>query len=852
VIGTVTCNQFDGAVCVQNGDDGLKVQTGVKQDLRVGELIEVIGFPGFDAYSPILEDVSIRRLEASNHIEPLTISAADAQSGSYDGRLVAMTGTIMLQDTHLGRKDRPVGLRFALQEGTQVFQATLHDPPPDLASRIRTGSRIRVTGVCRVSGRPLAGSGGNQFSVQMRNSADLEVIEAASWWNLEHAMQVVTGLALAVALGLCWLTLLRRKVQRQTSIIRSQLQLETALSERFRDLFENSTDLVFTVDIHGQFTAMNRAAKQTFGCTGLDTSTVSLRSFVRSEDVPVLTDILGLLIGGEPSVLRQLSINPWDRRQTIILEMNCLIRHGNGGPISIDIIARDVTEQKREQIAREEARVAAEAASRAKSEFLANMSHEIRTPMSGILGMTELTLATPLADDQRTNLEIVKTSADALLTIINDILDLSKIEAGRMDLEHTQFNLCRVIESTLDLVSLPASQKGIELVSDIDPTLPAEWIGDAARLRQVLMNLVGNAVKFTEAGEIVLRIDHIRLDDGTCRAHFRVEDSGIGIPLEQHKRIFEMFCQADGSTSRKYGGTGLGLAIASRLVSLMGGRLLLESTPGKGSTFSFTIDIRSRGDAPIIPPGCLQGRMARLSEPNATSRAAIARILNHAGVTVVEDGSASIVIATEDPSDLDVPLVLLLAGGRSVPEPRRASAIVRKPVALCALVKAVEGTTRLQSVLALDAVSRGSAEFVRAGKSAALQSAAGQRTVLLAEDNKVNQMLAVRTLEKGGYKVLVANNGAEAVQAAKNADIDLILMDIQMPEMDGFQATARIHDSRKASGLAALPVIAMTAHALKGDRERCINAGMTDYISKPVRPADLVDIVSRYALRSAT
>ena len=546
------------------------------------------------------------------------------------------------------------------------------------------------------------------------------------------------ALILLIAAGMVWLVSLKRRLNQQTAIIRGQLQLETALEERYRDLFQNSTDLVFTVDMNGAFTAINYAAKQVFGCTDQDTVGLTLHSFMEAADRRTLKDVFGMLIGGERSVLREMTtVSQGGRR--FVLEMNCRLRHGNGGPNAVDIIARDVTRQKREQAALEEARAAAEAASCAKSEFLANMSHEIRTPMNGILGMTELTLETNLDREQRTNLEVVKTSAEALLTIINDILDFSKIEAGRMELEAQPFNLRKLVESCIDLVALPAAQKGISAVCDIDPSLPPTWIGDAARLRQVLTNLIGNASKFTEVGEIRVAVERVATKEG-CKARFTVRDTGIGIPPEHHRRIFEMFCQADGSTSRKYGGTGLGLAIASRLVTLMGGQLTVESVVGKGSCFEFTIHIRE-------------------GKPNT---------------------------------------------------------LVKKP----------DASTRLKG-------------------------ARRTATILLAEDNKVNQMLAVRTLEKGGYHVLVAANGVEAVQIALEQPLDLILMDIQMPEMDGFEATAKIRAWQAAKAKRPIPVIAMTAHALKGDRERCLDGGMTDYISKPVRPADLLDMVARHVREEA-
>ena len=303
---------------------------------------------------------------------------------------------------------------------------------------------------------------------------------------------------------------------------------------------------------------MNQAAKQTFGCMGTGRARVwTLRDLLSPEEIPVLQDILGLLIGGERSVLRQMPIVTLNNNR-VVLEMNCRLRHGPDGPNAVEIIARDVTQRKREQAALEEARSAAESASRSKSEFLANMSHEIRTPMNGILGMTELTLESKLDHDQRTNLEVVKTSAESLLMIINDILDFSKIEAGHMELDCAPYDIAKLVENCLNLVALPVRRETHRTGVRYHPSLPAEWLGDAARLRQILVNLVGNAAKFTHSGEIVVRVDRVWLKGDQCSARFQVRDTGIGIPPEQHERIFDVFCQADGSTSRQYGGTGLG------------------------------------------------------------------------------------------------------------------------------------------------------------------------------------------------------------------------------------------------------------------------------------------------------
>jgi two-component system, sensor histidine kinase and response regulator len=843
--GSVTCIT-ESTICIQEGTAGITLHTGEVTPPGIGDIVEAIGFPVSGDYSPSLENPEIRKIGTGQLILPAHITVDEARTGVHDGQLVQMTGTLVVQELIYtrGSTARSSQWSVTLEDGQQTFTAGF-DRPPGKLDQLPAGSRVRVTGVCQINS-PAVPAGKHAFTIRMRIPEDFEVLQAGPWWTVQRSMQALVASAAIFALGLVWLTSLRRKVRTQTGIIRGQLLLETALAERYRDLFENATDLVFTIDLNGNFTAANQAARSTFGFVVENVEGINLQDFLAPDEQPVVRDIRSLLIGGERSVLRQTEIIAGNGR--LVIEMNCRMRHGNGSPNAIDIIARDITQQKREQAALEEARAAAEAASRSKSEFLANMSHEIRTPMNGILGMTELTLATSLDPEQRTNLEVVKSSAEALVTIINDILDFSKIEAGHMQLDRTVFEIAGLVDGCLDLVSLPVAQKGIELVCDIDPALPAEWIGDPARLRQVLTNLLGNAVKFTHAGEIILGVNRIQTDTGRCQARFTVRDTGIGIPVEHHQRIFGMFCQADGSTSRKYGGTGLGLAIASRLVALMGSRLTLESAPGQGSCFAFVIDVESRSERTVVKPRSLEGRTVRLIERNRSCLEALTRILDHAGAEILKDRPASVVICGDRSVALGdaggAPAILLLPPGEAAPERNRTAAILRKPVSPTALLKAI--ATKNHAVLALDASLHNASNSLKPRENRAASA-----TILLAEDNKVNQLLAVRTLEKHGYRVLVANNGAEAVSVVRNMPVDLVLMDIQMPEMDGFQATTRIRDYRQAHGQSALPVIALTAHALKGDRERCLSAGMTDYLAKPVRPAALLEVVERNLSRVA-
>jgi PAS domain S-box-containing protein len=422
----------------------------------------------------------------------------------------------------------------------------------------------------------------------------------------------------------------------------------------------------------------------------------------------------------------------------------------------------DISEQRAARAAMQHAVESAEAASRAKSEFLANMSHEIRTPMNGILGMTELVLESGLNAEQRADLGLVKASADALLHIVDDILDFSKIEAGKLEIEEVPFDLHQLVGDTLRAMGLRARQKGLALAGELAPELPRIMKGDPGRLRQVLLNLVGNAIKFTEHGGVTVALGAGPEHDGRSDITFAVRDTGIGVPAEKQHMIFEAFAQVDGSTTRQYGGTGLGLAICRRLVILMQGRIDVNSEPGRGSVFSFTVPLQHTGvtQAAPLPP-----------------------------LAVLAPGA-------------DMVASVLTAEGDALPSYSPASA------------------TTAASTL-------------------------GGLRVLLAEDNPVNQRLAMRLLEKLGHRVTLVDNGLAVLDSAVHGGFDVILMDVQMPALDGLAATRQIRLRELAQG-GHVPIIAMTARAMAGDRERCMEAGMDDYLSKPVDSQQLREMLQRY------
>ncbi|MBI3471439.1 MAG: PAS domain S-box protein [Candidatus Solibacter usitatus] len=646
--------------------------------------------------------------------------------------------------------------------------------------------------------------------------------------------------------------------------------------QRYRELFENANDLIYSHDLQGNITSVNAAGERVLGYTREEAMRLNISQIVVPEDLAVARQMIVAKLGSDQPTAYQLrAVDKHGNR--LHLDLSTRLQYEDGKPVGVHGIGRDITERKQaeetlQQYARElggkneelaSALAAAKEATELKSRFLATMSHEIRTPMNGVIGMTELLLATQLDSEQHDCALAVKESAEALLTIINDVLDISKIEAGKLTLERAPFEIVRLVEAVVELLGPRANSKGLELMCLVDPAAPRVLLGDACRLRQILLNLVGNAVKFTEKGKVELRVNVTGSTAGAVSLELAVHDTGIGMAPEVQKRLFESFVQGDSSTTRKYGGTGLGLSISRELAHLMGGEIRVESTPGAGSTFTFAATFeRESPEQAALEKLPVQGLRVLVADRNEAGRGILCEYLDAWGcrAEVVVDPRRAVRVLRQGAREGDPFRVVLLDCGAPDFEALEVSQAIQNDLALQSTIRIVWSTTPM----------RGDPRLASCGIGGYLQKpvrpsllfdalvqalnrnapdedgnvAERARLILLAEDNPINQKIVLRVLEKCGHRTDVASTGKQAVEAMRRRPYDLVLMDLQMPDMDGFEATAAI---RRLGGTAArVPILALTANAMAGDRERCLASGMDGYISKPIQVSELGAMLSRW------
>ncbi|MFW6169183.1 MAG: ABC transporter substrate-binding protein [Planctomycetota bacterium] len=638
-------------------------------------------------------------------------------------------------------------------------------------------------------------------------------------------------------------------------------------------LMDNLPHNIYFKDKESRFIRINKALARNFGLNDASEALGKTDAdFFTGEHVEeAMADEQEIVRSGQPLLDKEEKETWPDGHVTWVSTTKLPLYDEHGRNAGTFGISRDITERKRAAEELQHAKEAAETANRAKSDFLANMSHEIRTPMNGIIGMTELVLDTELSTPQRNYLKMVQESGDALLALINDMLDFSKIEAGKLELESTEFDVRETLGDTVKSLALRAHAKNLELACEIAPQVPERLVGDPGRLRQIVVNLVGNSIKFTERGEVVLNVELRSRTDEEVVLQFAVSDTGIGIPKEKLSAIFDAFEQVDASVTRRHGGTGLGLSISSKLIQLMGGEIRVESQVDQGTTFSFTARFApaspERQAAPLTPTR-IRGTRALIVDDNATNRHILENMLRNWGMEPVtaSGGRQAIRLLREARSsgtplrliltDVNMPemdgftlaeqikaddqlnhtiIMMLTSGDRqgdiSRCEELGVSAYLMKPVKQSELFDAIV------SAFGGAEEEAGAEEMV-----AEPLTAARPLRILLVEDSLVNQKLAVGLLEKHGHQVVVANDGREAIDAWQSEPFDLVLMDVQMPEMDGFEATATIL-AREEQTNTHTPIIAMTAHAMKGDRERCLDAGMDNYVAKPIRAAELLKTI---------
>ncbi len=731
VSGIVTHSANDGSLVITDGDYSLNVLPLAYTGAQQGDEVQVVGLPGRYGSRVTIKDAQYRVMGKGAPQEPTELETTDWIDTRLDLKLVTVSGSLI---DIASTTDGPL---LTVENNDSTLEIRISSSALDETTNSwKPGSHVKTTGIYNITYDALGMPEG--FYIEIRTPNDLIVIQPPAWWTPERLRITALASVVILLLGAGWSVTLRSKISTQTDLIREKITKEAHLETVNQQIIENASDFIFTLDMEGQFSTFNPTGEKITGYTKEEVHSISIYSLLEKRDRHLVR--MGLRRkkskGEYISITNLITKKNGDR---LWVETRFRFIRENGNAVGVLGVMRDISERKQIEFELTNAKETAEANTRSKSAFLATMSHELRTPMNGVIGMANILSDSDLTDEQRSYADTIRDSAETLLSILNDILDFSKAEAGKLTLSPQEIDVNDTIKQSLSLMQSNASAKGIGLEFTPSETLPSALLCDGSRLRQVLLNIVSNAIKFTEVGKVSVASRFLDQDDKTATICIEVVDTGIGIPKNAIPRLFNPFEQADGTHSRRFGGTGLGLSICRQIVELMGGTIGVRSEPGGGSEFWFT-------------------------------------------------------------------LVLQKIEGVEKPPAKNAESAKAKPK--------WEGPSL---------------------------------KVLIVEDTPVNQRVTKLQLKRLGLEADIANNGIEALEAVENAHYDVILMDCQMPEMDGFEATRRLRlDDRYKH----IPIVALTANAMDSDKKRCSEAGMDDFVSKPTKPAALLAALNR--VRSET